>query len=56
MKNVTGADLVAGLKTTVDKLDVDQLKSVPNGLSILKSKVKKIDVDKSETVSNDLTN
>ena len=46
LENTTGVDtspfainpdLVASLKTTVDKLDVDQLKNVPDGLNSFKS-------------------
>ena len=37
---------LAGLKTEVDKLDIDKLKSLPNNLSNLKSKVDKLDIDK----------
>ena len=53
-KNVTGGDTssftkstdLANLKSDVDKLDIDKLKNVPNGLSNLKFKVDKLDVDK----------
>ena len=34
----------------MDKLDIDQLKNVPNNLSNLRSKVDKLDVDKLVTV------
>ena len=34
------------LKYNVEKLDIDQLKNVPSGLSSLKSKVDKLDVNK----------
>ena len=37
---------LASLKTEVDKLDIDKLKSLPNKLSNLKSKVDKLDIDK----------
>ena len=37
------------------QIDTDQLKNVPNGLSILKSKVDKLDVDKFVTVPADLS-
>ena len=47
------ADL-ASLKTIVDELNVDELKSVPNGLSSLKSKVDKLDADKLKPVPVDL--
>ena len=36
----------ASLKTEVDKLNIDKLKSLPNALSTLKSKVDKLDIDK----------
>ena len=39
----------ASLKTEVDKLDIDKLKSLPNNLSNLKSKVDKVDIDKIST-------
>ena len=38
--------MVASLETTVDKLDVDELKNVPLGLDSFKSKIHKLDVDK----------
>ena len=37
---------LACLKTEVDKLDIDKLKSLLNSLSNLKSKVDKLDIDK----------
>ena len=37
---------VASLKTTVDNLDVNELKKVPRGLNSIKSKVDKLDVSK----------
>ena len=37
---------LANLKSGVDKLDIDELKNVPSGLSGLNSKVGKLDVDK----------
>ena len=37
---------VASLKTTVDKLDVDELKKVLRGLNSIKSKVDKLDASK----------
>ena len=37
---------LASLKTEVDKLDIDKLKSLPNNLSGLKSKVDKLHIDK----------
>ena len=45
---------VPNLKTEVDKLDIDKLKSVPNNLSILKTKVDKLDIDKLAPVPADL--
>ena len=42
------------LKTEVDKLDIDKLKSLPNNLSNLKSKVDKLDIDKLVPVPVDL--
>ena len=46
---------LAGLKTEVDKLDVDKLKSLPNNLSNLKNEVDKLDVDKLVPVPVDLS-
>ena len=46
---------LASLKTEVDKLDIDKLKSLPNNLSNLKSKVDKLDIDKLAPVSVDLS-
>ena len=40
-------------KSDVDKLDIDKLKNVLNGLSNLKSKVDKLDVDKLASVPPD---
>ena len=37
---------LANLKTEVDKLDIDKLKSLPNNLSNLESKVDKLDINK----------
>ena len=37
---------LAGLKTEIDKFDMDKLKSLPNNLSNLKNKVEKLDIDK----------
>ena len=45
---------LASLKTEVDKLDIDKLKSLPNNLSNLKSKVDKLDFDKLAPVPDDL--
>ena len=54
LKNAIGADTLkfakkvdwGSLKSEAHKLDIDQLKNVPFGLSILKSKVDKLDIDK----------
>ena len=45
----------ANLKTEVDKLDIDKLKSLPNNLSNLKTKVDKLDIDKLAPVPADLS-
>ena len=45
---------LAILKSEVDKLDIDQSKNVPSGLSNLKSKVDKLDVSKLVPVPVDL--
>ena len=63
IKNITHVDTssfvlktnVANLKTEVDKLDINKLRSLPNNLSILKTKVDKLDVDKLAPVSADLS-
>ena len=46
---------VANLKTEVDKLDVDKLRSLRNNLSILKTKVDKLDIDKLAPVPTDIS-
>ena len=46
---------LANLKTEVDKLDIDKLKSLPNNLSILKMKVDKLDIDKLLPLPADLS-
>ena len=46
---------LASLKTEVDKLDINKLKSLPNNLSNLKSKVDKLDIDKLVPVPVDLS-
>ena len=46
---------LAHLKSDVDKLDIDILKTVPINLSDLKSKVDKLDVDKLVSVPVDLS-
>ena len=45
----------ANLKTEVDKLDIDELKSLPNNLTNVKSKVDKFDFDKVAPVPVDLS-
>ena len=54
IKNITHVDTLgfalktnlSSLKTEVDKLNIDKLKSLPNNLSNLKTKVEKVDIDK----------
>ena len=46
---------LAGLKTEVDKLDINKLKILPNNLSNLKNKVDKLDIDKLVLVPVDLS-
>ena len=46
---------LASLKTEVDKLDIDKLKSLPNNLSNLKNKVDELDIDKLKPVPADLS-
>ena len=46
---------LAGLKTEVDKLDFDKLKSLPTNLSNLKIKVDKLDIDKLAPAPVDLS-
>ena len=61
LQNATGVDTSklaekdnsATLKTTIDELDVDQLKNIPRGTSQLKTKVDKLEVDKLATASVD---
>ena len=63
LKNAAGADTLcvikkvdlASLKSDVDKLDIDKLKSLPTNLSRLKSKLYKLDVDKLVPVPVDLS-
>ena len=45
---------LVSLKTEVDKLDIDNLKSLPNNLRNLKNKVDKLDIDKLVPVPVDL--
>ena len=61
LKNGTGVDTsnfakksdLASLKSDVDKLHIDKLKSVPNGSDSLKSKAGKLDVGKLKLVPTD---
>ena len=61
IKNITHVDTssfalktnLANLKTEVDKLDIDKLKSLPNNLSNLKTEVDKLDIDKLAPVPAD---
>ena len=63
LKYATGVDTskfeikvdLTSLKSDVDKLDIDKLKSVPSNLSNLKSKVDKLEVDKLVPVPVDLS-
>ena len=43
------------MKSEVDKLDIDKLKTAPTDLSNLKSKVNKLDIDKLAPVPVDLS-
>ena len=47
---------LTGLKSEVDKLDIDKLEKVPTGSNSLKSNVDKLYVDKLIAVSIDLSN
>ena len=63
IKNITHVDTssfalrtnLSNLKTEVDKLDIDKLKSLPNDLSNLKTKVDKLDIDKLTPVPKNLS-
>ena len=63
LKKVTGADTskfakkvdLANLKSNVDKLDIDKLKTIPDNLSNLKSKVDILEVNKLAPVPVDLS-
>ena len=63
LKKATGVDTssfakktdLANLKSDVDKLDIDKLKTLSTNLSNLKSKVDKLDVDKLVPVPVDLS-
>ena len=46
---------LAKLKTEVDKLDINKLRSLPNNLSNLKSKIDKLYIHKVATVCVDLS-
>ena len=46
-------DDLANLKTKNDKLDINNLEKVPNGLNSLKNKVDKLDVDRLKIVPID---
>ena len=58
LRNVNGVDAskfaekvdLTNLKSDVDELDIDKLKSIPSNLSNSKSKEDKLDVDKLVTV------
>ena len=63
IKNITHVDTsgfalktnLANLKNDVDKLDIDELKNLPNNLRSLKTKVDKLDIDQLILVSVDLS-
>ena len=63
LKNTTGVDTfdfakstdLANLKSDVDNLNIDKLKSVPSGLSSLKSQEDVLDIGKLETTPVDLS-
>ena len=63
IKNITHIDTssfalksnLANLKTEVDRLDIDKLKSLPSNLSKLKTKVDKLDIVKLVPVPIDLS-
>ena len=63
IKNITFADTssfalktnLSNLKTEVDELDINELRSLPNNLSILRTKVDKLDIDKLAPVPTDLS-
>ena len=46
---------LVNLKTEVDKLDIDKLKSLPNNLSNLKTEVDKLDIAKLVLIPTDLS-
>ena len=63
LKNATGVDAsslpkktdLANLKSNVDKVDTDKLRTVPNDLSNLKSEVDKVDIGNLKTTPFDLS-
>ena len=63
LKHATGVDTskfaknvdLANLKPEVEKLDINKLEKLPNGLNSLKSKVDKLDVDKLVHIPVDLS-
>ena len=63
LKAATGADTsnfakktdLANLKSDVDKVDIDKIKSVPSNLSNLKSKIDQADIRKLDTTLVDLS-
>ena len=63
IKNITHVDTsnfslkanLANLKTKVDKLDIDKLKTLPNNLGKLKTEVDKLDIVKLAPVPIDLS-
>ena len=63
LKNATGADTssfakktdLANLKSNVDKLDIDKLKTIPDDLSNLISEVDKLDIRKLKATPVDLS-
>ena len=44
--DISKATDLANLKCDIDKLDIDKLKKLPSGLSILKGKMDKLDIGK----------
>ena len=63
LKNAAGVDTssfakktdLASLKSNLHKLDIDQLKTIPDNLSNFKSEVDKLDIGKLETTPFDLS-